>query len=176
MQREDNDLGERRRQRCARSRTERSRTSPRGGDDAPIVRYVNSLIDQAIQNRASDLHIEPTEDDLRVRYRIDGVLHEVDTVPQAVQSALISRLEDHVERRHHRAPGPAERPHHRPARTQRVVDLRTATLPTVWGEKIVLRVLDTGGIDLDLKKLGFSEHNYEPLLGARSPSRTAWCS
>lgn len=62
------------------------------GDDAPIVRYVNSLIEQAILNRASDLHLEPTEHDMRVRYRIDGVLHEVDTVPHAVQSALVSQL------------------------------------------------------------------------------------
>ena len=61
-------------------------------EDAPIVRYVNSLIEQAIQNRASDLHLEPTEGDMRVRYRIDGVLHEVDTVPKAVQAALVSRL------------------------------------------------------------------------------------
>ncbi len=52
-------------------------------DDAPIVRYVNSLIEQAIQNRASDMHLEPTESDLRVRFRIDGVLHEIDTVPRA---------------------------------------------------------------------------------------------
>src|SRR3954467_513834 len=63
-----------------------------GADDAPIVRYVNNLIEQAVQNRASDLHLEPTEDDMRVRYRIDGVLHELDSVPRAVQSALISRL------------------------------------------------------------------------------------
>ena len=61
-------------------------------DDAPIVRYVNNLIEQAIQNRASDLHLEPTEDDMRVRYRIDGVLHELDTVPRGVMAALISRI------------------------------------------------------------------------------------
>ncbi|MGH8962436.1 MAG: GspE/PulE family protein, partial [Jatrophihabitantaceae bacterium] len=61
-------------------------------EDAPIVRYVNSLIEQAIQNRASDLHLEPSEADLRVRFRIDGVLHEIDRVPTAVQSPLISRL------------------------------------------------------------------------------------
>jgi type IV pilus assembly protein PilB len=129
------------------------------GEDAPIVRYVNSLIEQAIQNRASDLHLEPTETDLRVRYRIDGVLHELDTVPRAVQSALISRLKimsgvDITERRI---------PQNGRITAEvngRSVDLRTATLPTVWGEKIVLRVLDTGGFDLDLKKLGFTEANY----------------
>jgi type IV pilus assembly protein PilB len=130
-----------------------------GADDAPIVRYVNSLIDQAIQNRASDLHIEPTEDDLRIRYRIDGVLHEVDTVPKAVQSALISRLKimSNVDITERRVP---QNGRITVQLGHKVVDLRTATLPTVWGEKIVLRVLDTGGIDLELKKLGFSDHNY----------------
>jgi type IV pilus assembly protein PilB len=129
-------------------------------DEAPIVKYVNSLIEQAIENRASDLHLEPGEQDLRVRYRIDGVLHEIDTVPRALQSALISRLKimsgvDITERRV---------PQNGRITMQlgnRDVDLRVATLPTVWGEKVVLRVLDTGGIDLDLTHLGFSAQNYE---------------
>jgi type IV pilus assembly protein PilB len=130
------------------------------GEDAPIVRYVNSLIEQAIQNRASDLHLEPTENDMRVRYRIDGVLHELDSVPRGVQAALVSRLKimsnvDITERRI---------PQNGRITAQigdRSVDLRTATLPTVWGEKVVLRVLDTGGIDLELKNLGFTDANYE---------------
>ncbi|TAM89938.1 MAG: type II secretion system protein GspE [Jatrophihabitans sp.] len=127
--------------------------------EAPIVRYVNTLIEQAIESRASDLHLEPSEKDVRVRYRIDGVLHEVETVPRALQSALISRLKimasvDITEKRV---------PQNGRITTQmgtRNVDLRLATLPTVWGEKIVLRVLDTGGIDLELKSLGFGEENY----------------
>ena len=158
LQRDDNDLGD-----IAASLAPEQSQSVSNlsslGDDAPIVKYVNSLVGQAIQNRASDLHLEPTEGDMRVRFRIDGVLHEVDTVPRAVQSALISRLKimsgvDITERRI---------PQNGRVTVQfgeRSVDLRTATLPTVWGEKIVLRVLDTGGIDLDLKKLGFSEENY----------------
>ena len=129
------------------------------GDEAPIVRYVNSLIEQAIENRASDLHIEPSENDLRIRYRIDGVLHEVETVPKSVQSALISRLKimaavDITERR------VPQNGRITVQLGQRHVDLRVATLPTVWGEKVVLRVLDTGGIDLELKRLGFTNHNY----------------
>jgi type IV pilus assembly protein PilB len=128
-------------------------------EDAPIVRYVNSLLDQAIQNRASDIHLEPTENDLRVRFRIDGVLHEIDSAPKAVQSALISRLKimasvDITERR------VPQNGRITAAIGQKVVDLRVATLPTVWGEKIVLRVLDTGGIDLELAKLGFTADNY----------------
>jgi type IV pilus assembly protein PilB len=135
------------------------------GEDAPIVRYANSLIEQAIENRASDLHLEPGEDDMRVRYRIDGVLHEVDTVPKGVQSALISRLKimSNVDITERRVP---QNGRITVELAQRSVDLRLATLPTVWGEKIVLRVLDTGGIDLDLKRLGFSDDNYKRFEGS----------
>ncbi|QNK80370.1 GspE/PulE family protein [Nakamurella sp. PAMC28650] len=129
------------------------------GDDGPVVRYVNSLIEQAIQSRASDLHLEPTETDMRVRFRIDGVLHEIDKVPRGVQSALVSRLKimSNVDITERRLPQNGRI-------TVRLnshnVDLRTATLPTVWGEKVVLRVLDTSGIELELKKLGFTDDNY----------------
>ena len=131
-----------------------------GGEEAPIVRFVNSIIEQAIENRASDMHIEPTEDDLRIRFRIDGVLHEIDTVPRAVQSALISRLKimSGVDITERRVP---QNGRITVELNGRHVDLRAATLPTVWGEKIVLRVLDTGGIDLELRRLGFSEKNYQ---------------
>ena len=128
-------------------------------DDTPVVRYVNGLIERAITSRGSDIHLEPSEFDLKVRLRIDGVLHEVDTVPQGIQSALISRFKimsglDITERRI---------PQNGRISTQlggRTVDLRVATLPTVWGENVVLRILDTGGVTLDLRKLGFTEHNY----------------
>jgi len=128
-------------------------------DEAPVVRYVNALLERAIDNRASDLHLEPGQDEMRVRLRIDGVLHEVDTVPRAVQSALNSRLKimasvDIAERR---VPQNGRITVDLGGRT---IDLRLATLPTVWGEKLVLRVLDTGGIDLDLKRLGFTDDNY----------------
>ncbi|MEP6559756.1 MAG: ATPase, T2SS/T4P/T4SS family [Nakamurella sp.] len=136
-----------------------------GGDDGPVVRYVNSLIEQAIQSRASDLHLEPTENDMRVRFRIDGVLHEIDKVPSGVQSALISRLKimSNVDITERRLPQNGRITVRLNARN---VDLRTATLPTVWGEKVVLRVLDTSGIDLELKKLGFTENNYARFSGS----------
>jgi type IV pilus assembly protein PilB len=88
------------------------------------------------------------------------VLHEIDVVPRAVQAALISRLKimSNVDITERRVP---QNGRITVQLGQRMVDLRTATLPTVWGEKIVLRVLDTGGIDLDLKKLGFTDENYE---------------
>jgi len=129
-------------------------------EDAPVVRYVNSLLERAISSRASDIHLEPSEFDLKIRLRIDGVLHEVDAVPRGIQGALISRLKilsglDITERR---VPQNGRITRDLGGRS---VDLRSATLPTVWGEKVVLRVLDTGGIDLDLRKLGFTDYNYQ---------------
>ena len=158
LEREDNDLVDI----AAGLRAEQTRAVSNVSsvnDDAPIVRYVNSLLDRAIQNRASDVHLEPTETDLRVRYRIDGVLHEIDTVPRELQSALISRLKimSNVDITERRVP---QNGRMTVQLGHRAVDLRTATLPTVWGEKVVLRVLDTSGIDLELKKLGFSDFNY----------------
>ncbi len=128
-------------------------------EDAPVVRWVDALLERAINDRASDIHLEPTEAEMRVRLRIDGVLHEVDAVPLGIQAALVSRLKilsglDITERRV---------PQNGRITKQigtRSVDMRAATLPTVWGEKVVLRVLDTGGLALDLRKLGFTDDNY----------------
>jgi type IV pilus assembly protein PilB len=129
-------------------------------EDGPIVKYVNLLITQAIQDRASDIHLEPTETDLRVRYRIDGVLHEVMRSPRAIQSGVISRLKimadvDIAERR---VPQDGRMSVNANGRK---VDLRVATLPTVWGEKVVMRILDNSTATLDLGDLGFSPDNYE---------------
>jgi type IV pilus assembly protein PilB len=158
LQREDSDLGD-----VADSALDDQAgmtAQATSADDAPIVRYVNNLIEQAVQNRASDLHLEPTEDDMRVRYRIDGVLHELDSVPRGVMPALLSRIKimSGVDITEKRVP---QNGRITALIRDRTVDLRTATLPTVWGEKIVLRVLDTGGIDLDMNKLGFTQHNLQ---------------
>ncbi|MBM7331727.1 Flp pilus assembly complex ATPase component TadA, partial [Agrobacterium sp. S2] len=128
-------------------------------DDAPIVRYVNLLVTQAISDRASDIHIEPTEHDLRVRYRIDGVLHEMQRSPKQIQGGVISRVKilsdiDIAERRKPQD-GRMSVTHN-----GRKIDLRVATLPTVWGEKVVMRILDNSTASLDLRDLAFLEHNY----------------
>ena len=169
LQREGNDLGDL----SDSLRADHQQTSSSlatSDQDAPIVRYVNSMIAQAIQSRASDLHLEPTESDLRIRYRIDGVMHEIDRVPQNVQAALISRLKimSGVDITERRVP---QNGRITVEINQREVDLRTATLPTVWGEKVVLRVLDTGGgMELELSSLGFSEANLERFAtGFRKP-------
>jgi type IV pilus assembly protein PilB len=123
-------------------------------EDAPIVKLVNLLISQAVGDRASDIHIEPTEGDVRVRYRIDGVLHEVMRSPKNIQSGLISRLKIMSDL------NIAERRVPQDGRMSGViggkaVDLRVATLPTVYGEKVVMRILDKSTALLDLVDLGF---------------------
>jgi type IV pilus assembly protein PilB len=128
-------------------------------EEAPIVKYVNLLITQAIQDRASDIHIEPGETELRVRYRIDGVLHDVMRSPRSIQSGVISRLKimadiDISERR-----VPQDGRLSVSALGQKV-DLRVATLPTVWGEKVVMRILDNSTARLALSDLGFSDDNF----------------
>ena len=127
-------------------------------DDAPIVRFVNLLITQAVQDRASDIHIEPAESDLRVRYRIDGVLHEMQRAPKAITGGVISRLKimadiDIAERRKPQD-GRLSVNHQ-----GRKIDLRVATLPTVWGEKVVMRILDNSTARLDLEDLGIRPNN-----------------
>jgi type IV pilus assembly protein PilB len=129
-------------------------------DDSPIVKYVNMIITQAVQDRASDIHVEPGEHHLRIRYRIDGVLHEIMESPRAIASGVVSRLKiksdiDIAERR---------RPQDGRLSVTvggRTVDLRVATLPTVWGEKVVLRILDNSATRLGLGDLGFTPSNEE---------------
>jgi type IV pilus assembly protein PilB len=128
-------------------------------DDAPIVRYVNLLITQAIADRASDIHLEPTENDLRVRFRIDGVLHEIMRSPKQIASGVISRLKIMADI------NIAERRKPQDGRLSvsvegKKIDLRVATLPTVWGEKVVMRVLDNSTAQLTLADLGFEPANY----------------
>src|SRR5438309_5108329 len=123
-------------------------------EDAPIVKLVNLLISQAVADRASDIHIEPTEVDVRVRYRIDGVLHEVMRSPKNIQSGLISRLKIMSDL------NIAERRVPQDGRMSgiiagKAIDLRVPTRPTAYGEKVVVRILDASTALLDLKDLGF---------------------
>jgi len=124
--------------------------------DEPIVKLVNLLIAQAIRDRASDIHINPEKNDIRVRYRIDGVLHEVAHPPKRLQAAIISRLKiianlDIAERRVPQDGRIELKVDSRP------IDLRVSTLPTINGENVVMRVLDKGNILLGLEDIGFSK-------------------
>jgi type IV pilus assembly protein PilB len=127
-------------------------------DEAPVVKLVNTIITRAVNERASDIHIEPGEKDLRVRFRIDGVLHEAMSTPRSITNAMVSRLKIMADI------NIAERRIPQDGRISlkvagRQVDLRVATLPSVYGEKVVLRILDRSSILLELSDLGFSEGN-----------------
>jgi len=129
-------------------------------EDAPIVRLVNLLISQAITDRASDIHVEPTGKDVRIRYRIDGVLHDVMRSPRNIQNGMISRLKvmANINIAERRVPQDG-----RITTTieGHPVDLRVATLPTVNGEKVVMRILDNANANLRLAELGFLPANME---------------
>jgi type IV pilus assembly protein PilB len=129
-------------------------------EDAPIVRLVNAIMTQAVQDRASDVHIEPTEKDVRVRFRVDGVLHEVMHSPKNIQNGLLSRLKVMAEL------NIAEKRVPQDGRismkvANRQLDLRVATLPTVYGEKIVIRILDKTQALLQLSDLGFHQRAFD---------------
>jgi type IV pilus assembly protein PilB len=127
----------------------------RASADAPVVRLVNMLLLNAIRKRASDVHIEPYERKLRVRYRVDGVLNEEMTPPLKLKNALVSRLKimsklDIAERRL-----PQDGRIKLKLGKGREMDFRVSVLPTMWGEKVVLRLLDKSNLQLDMTKLGF---------------------
>ncbi|MFM7014523.1 MAG: GspE/PulE family protein [Actinomycetota bacterium] len=126
--------------------------------DAPIVRFVNAVIGQAIQDRASDIHIEPEEHVLRIRYRIDGVLHEMQRESKKIQPGVISRIKimSDIDIAERRKPQDGRMTF---GRGDDARDLRVATLPTVWGEKIILRILDKISVANSIEDLGFLEHN-----------------
>lgn len=127
----------------------------RASEDAPVVRLVNILLLNAIKKGASDIHVEPYEKRLRVRYRVDGVLQEEMSPPLKLKAAIVSRLKimsqlDIAERRL-----PQDGRIKLKMGKGREMDFRVSVLPTMWGEKVVLRLLDKGNLQLDMAKLGF---------------------
>ncbi len=144
----------------AEQRTLEEAISSAGAEDAPIIKLVNLLITQAINDRASDIHVEPQERHVLVRYRVDGVLHEVMRPPKSVQAGMTSRLKIMADI------NIAERRVPQDGRISlniqgKQIDIRMATLPTVHGEKIVMRILDKSSVMLELSDLGFLPGNYE---------------
>ena len=146
---------------------------PQGGDvkedDAPIIRYVNSLIVDAIRRKASDIHLEPLEKRFRVRFRVDGVLQEMKGPPKRLQPSIISRLKLMAE------VSLAEKRIPQDGRIQartggRDIDLRVSVLPTVYGESIVMRILDKEGLKLGLPELGFFADDQAKFQGLISGS------
>lgn len=125
------------------------------GEEAPIVRMVNAIIMQAIRDRATDIHIEPQNRELRVRFRIDGVLHEAMTPPKRLQLAIISRVKimSNLDIAEKRLPQDGRIMLNIEGRE---FDFRIATIPTMFGEKVEIRILDKTGILLQIDKLGFT--------------------
>ncbi|OQA90114.1 MAG: Type II secretion system protein E [Elusimicrobia bacterium ADurb.Bin231] len=124
------------------------------GSDAPIVKIVNLLLSGAVKAKASDIHIEPYEKTLRVRYRIDGVLHEVSAPPKKTQSAIVSRIKimSQLDIAEKRLPQDGRI---KIKVMNKEIDLRVSVLPTAFGEKVCMRILDASSLCLDLAKLGF---------------------
>lgn len=129
-------------------------------DEAPIVKLVNYIINKAVSDRASDIHIEPQEKDLRVRYRVDGVLHEVMRSPKSTQQAIISRFKimSDMDIAETRKPQDG---HTALTVGGHNLDFRVSTLPTVYGERVVLRILRKDSIMLRLQDLGFLPSSLE---------------
>jgi general secretion pathway protein E len=124
--------------------------------EAPVIRLVNQMLSRAVEQRASDIHVEPFEDELRVRYRIDGVLHDVDAPSKSLSAAIISRIKLMAKL------NIAERRLPQDGRIKirlvgREIDLRVSSLPTLYGESVVLRILDRSSISVNLDTLGMEK-------------------
>src|SRR5882762_10338309 len=129
--------------------------------EVPVIRLVNLMISRAVESRASDIHLEPFERDLRLRYRVDGVLHNMDSPPNPLRAAIISRIKLMAKL------NIAERRLPQDGRIKlkvlgKEIDLRVSTLPTMYGESVVMRILDRSNSSLiDLRRLGFPDDLYE---------------
>jgi general secretion pathway protein E/type IV pilus assembly protein PilB len=123
-------------------------------EEAPIIKYVHMVISEALKRRASDIHMEPLEKRFRVRYRIDGVLHEVENPPKRLQPSIVSRIKlmSNVSIAEKRVPQDGRININVGAK---IIDLRVSTLPTAFGESIVMRILDKESLNLGLPQLGF---------------------
>jgi general secretion pathway protein E len=128
--------------------------------EVPVIRMVNLIISKAVESRSSDIHIEPFERELRLRYRVDGVLHNIDPPPNQLRAAIISRIKLMAKL------NIAERRLPQDGRIKlkvlgKEIDLRVSTLPTMYGESVVMRILDQSNSSLiDLRRLGFPEDSY----------------
>ena len=152
----------------------------RQGGEAPVIRLVNPMLMSAIQKGASDIHIEPYEKEFRVRFRIDGILHNVMAPPMKFRDAITSRIKimaklDIAEKRLPQDGRIKIRFADGDGATKEI-DFRVSCLPTLFGEKIVLRLLDKDKLMLDMTKLGFEPDSLTQARDRRSASPGAWCS
>jgi type IV pilus assembly protein PilB len=134
-------------------------------DQAPIVRFVNLVLFQAVQDRASDIHFEPFESEFKIRYRVDGALYEMSPPPKALALPVISRLKvmANLNISERRLPQDGRISYNL---GNRIIDLRVSTLPTQFGESVVLRVLDRNAVNLEIESLGFPKYLYDYIVEA----------
>jgi type IV pilus assembly protein PilB len=134
-------------------------------DQAPIVRFVNLVLYQAIQDRASDIHFEPFETEFKIRYRVDGALYEMSPPPKQLALPVVSRLKvlANLNISERRLPQDGRISY---SLGNRIVDLRVSTLPTQFGESVVLRVLDRQAVNLEIESLGFPKYLYDYIVEA----------
>ena len=134
-------------------------------DDAPVVKLINGILTDAVRRGASDIHIEPFEQEIRIRYRIDGALVEIMKPPMKMKAALTSRIKilSQLNIAERRVPQDGRL---KLKMGNRVIDFRVSTLPVLFGEKIVLRILDKGNLTLDLQKFGFEPKAEADLMKA----------
>jgi type IV pilus assembly protein PilB len=143
-----------------------SGASDASDDDTPVVKFINKLLLDSIKKGASDLHFEPYEKKYRVRFRIDGILHEVAKAPVELKEKIAARIKvmsrlDIAERR-----VPQDGRIKLKISPTKAMDMRVNTLPTLWGEKIVMRILDSSAAKLNIDMLGFEEEQKKKYLGA----------
>jgi type IV pilus assembly protein PilB len=134
-------------------------------DQAPIVRFVNLVLFQAVQDRASDIHFEPFENEFKIRYRVDGALYEMSPPPKQLALPVVSRLKvmANLNISERRLPQDGRISHNL---GNRIVDLRVSTLPTQFGESVVLRVLDRSAVNLEIESLGLPKYLYDYIVEA----------
>ena len=134
-------------------------------EDAPVVKFINGLLTDAVRKGVSDIHIEPYEREIRVRYRIDGELYEVMKPPMKMKAALVSRIKilSDLNIAERRVPQDGRI---KLRMKRKVVDFRVSTLPVIFGEKIVLRILDAGNLTFDLGSFGFEPQAEKEFMGA----------
>jgi len=134
-------------------------------DDAPVVKLINAILTEAVRRGVSDVHVEPFEHEIRIRYRLDGALQDVMKPPLKLKAALTSRIKimSNLNIAEKRLPQDGRI---KLKMGKRVIDFRVSTLPVIFGEKIVLRILDKGNLTLDLKTFGFAPQAEKDLLSA----------
>ncbi len=143
--------------------------------DAPIIKLVNHILSQSIKARASDIHIEPYQDSFKVRYRIDGILYDLLAPPKWIQPALISRIKVMAKL------NIAEKRLPQDGRLDirigaQDIDVRVSTIPTSFGERVVLRLLNKTSAVFDLSELGLSPQRLDAAQGvwSRAPTESSW--